>query len=162
MKSPKRVGIDNPVLHFGSNVAKDIIGEQINGHFKKAFNGLATYEKEIHLGMLKAMRDQRQPSDVRARLVLNKNVPIQKIHGLLRRYVLILDTDWRRNAFLNEEKTFWEASRRTPGAKGSKFRYEDLIYALVVTCEKQDISNEQVCQDFAARRTQYKAEHGWA
>jgi hypothetical protein len=161
MKQRKVSRIDNPVLHFGSDVARDLVKE-IQDHFSRGFKHLAGFHKEIHEGMFKAMQDNRQADEVRKWLLAKcgKGQSL-KVGGLVRRYCRILDNDWRKVPFLEGKRDFWEASRTTHGPKPSEDRFLGLVHEIVVCCVKTGRDHAVCCQRIREHRDLYEREHDW-
>jgi hypothetical protein len=153
----------NPVLHFGSGVAKDLtVEESCCNHFRKAFKSLTDWRKEIDAGMRKAMLANTAVSEVRTWLVFgdigHKHAPA--IGGLLVRYCRIQDAAWRREEFLKDGKTFWEASKPLSPEKPTAQKYRDILHVLTNFCKRHDISIETVCQDLAELFHKYDTDRG--
>jgi hypothetical protein len=154
----KNEPISNPVLHFGSDVAKDLIRDRVIGHFKKACRHLESWKNEIHLGMLEAMKNDRQPADVKDWLLTTElKSNIIKVNNLLKRYVDILDTELRRTAFIEGKEDFWEASYIAPQSKSPDAYRAACVHRIVVCLEKQDVDNETCFTEITKHRIEYRA-----
>jgi hypothetical protein len=151
--------VPNPVLHFGSDVARNLVKE-IQEHFRDAFKALTGYHKKINQGMLKAMQNRSQADEVRKWLLDNcSKDQIQLVASLVRRYCLIADNDWRKTAFLSEEKNFWQASARTHTPHPADNHFQDLIHQIVVCCVKTGRDNQTCFAAIEEYRAQYEQEH---
>jgi hypothetical protein len=158
----KKDTISNPVLHFGSDVARDLVRDRVIGHFHKACKHMESGKKEIHLGMLEAMKNDRQPGDIKDWLLTTEfKTNIAKVNNLISRYAQIFDNELRHEAFISGKEDFWEASYVPPQPTSSEAYRTSLIHRIVICLERQKIDNETCFAEIARHRIEYhRANHG--
>jgi hypothetical protein len=158
----KQSEFENPVLNFSAAMAPEgLIVEQIDKHYANGFKYWKKGDREIHEGMLKAMKGNFPPDQVRKMLYARCNGEKSKANSLLLRYIRILDSESRRKHFLDGSQSFWEASRISRYGKDLNDLLESRLHGVAVVALKLGKENGEIHEKYDETVLRYRQDRGW-